>query len=143
MNTTTLNMTTLDGNVIIKKGGGGTPTPPSGGENGDWEYYDCNIEEFQNLPLYLYPAALIKTARVTDGVLSLIRIGCYTFSYASADEDKYIAIAIDYSQPCIDVNGERTLREYIALYPNGQLAQLITPLQSLPRLTKEQFYLLD
>ena len=33
MNTTTLNMTTLDGNVIIKKGGGGgTPdTPPSGG----------------------------------------------------------------------------------------------------------------
>lgn len=31
MNTTTLNMTTLDGgNVIIKKGGGGTPTPPSG-----------------------------------------------------------------------------------------------------------------
>lgn len=27
MNVTTLNMTTLDGNVIIKKGGGGTPTP--------------------------------------------------------------------------------------------------------------------
>lgn len=40
MNTTTLNMTTLDGgNVIIKKGGGGTPTPPSGGEVLEGEYY--------------------------------------------------------------------------------------------------------
>jgi hypothetical protein len=34
MNTTTLNMTTLDGgNVIIKKGQGGGSTPPSGGGN--------------------------------------------------------------------------------------------------------------
>lgn len=37
MNVTTLNMTTLDGNVIIKKGGG-TPTPPSGGES-NYTYY--------------------------------------------------------------------------------------------------------
>ena len=34
MNTTTLNMTTLDGGVIIKKGEGGGSTPPSGGESG-------------------------------------------------------------------------------------------------------------
>lgn len=35
MNTTTLNMTTLDGGVIIKRGegGGSAPTPPSGGSN--------------------------------------------------------------------------------------------------------------
>lgn len=40
MNTTTLNMTTLDGGVIIKEGGGATPTPPSsGGEVLEGEYY--------------------------------------------------------------------------------------------------------
>lgn len=41
MNTTTLNMTTLDGGVIIKRGGGGsTPTPPSGGgAELEGEYY--------------------------------------------------------------------------------------------------------
>lgn len=40
MNTTTLNMTTLDGGVIIKKGT--APAPPSGGESGgqlEGEYY--------------------------------------------------------------------------------------------------------
>lgn len=39
MNITTLNTTTLDGNVIIKKGGSTTPTPPSGGEILEGEYY--------------------------------------------------------------------------------------------------------
>ena len=38
MNTTTLNMTTLDGGVIIKKGGA-TPNPPSGGDVLEGEYY--------------------------------------------------------------------------------------------------------
>ena len=37
MNTTTLNMTTLDGGVIIKKGT--APAPPSGGEVLEGEYY--------------------------------------------------------------------------------------------------------
>lgn len=41
MNTTTLNMTTLDGGIIIKRGegGGGTPTPPSGGDVLEGEYF--------------------------------------------------------------------------------------------------------
>lgn len=50
MNVTTLNMTTLDGNVIIKKGGGGTtPTPPSGGDKTlyfDVSNVDPNEREF-------------------------------------------------------------------------------------------------
>lgn len=37
MNTTTLNMTTLDGGVIIKRGT--APAPPSGGEVLEGEYY--------------------------------------------------------------------------------------------------------
>lgn len=38
MNTTTLNMTTLDGGVIIKKGGGTSPKPPSWGNS--YRYFD-------------------------------------------------------------------------------------------------------
>jgi hypothetical protein len=41
MNTTTLNMTTLDGGVIIKRGEGGGSTPPSGGESA-MEYWDIS-----------------------------------------------------------------------------------------------------
>lgn len=145
MNVTTLNMTTLDGgNVIIKKGEGGTtPTPPSGGESGDWEYYDVSASE-EDMSLYAaYLSARVKKADVRDGVISKVQIGCMLFAFASSDYDKYIAFAVDFSQPCIDANGTRTLREQIALYPNTELAQLVGMLQSFPRLTKEQFYSLD
>lgn len=54
MNTTTLNMTTLDGGVIIKRGGGGTPTPPSGGEVLEGDYFLAKANEYYwktNLPM--------------------------------------------------------------------------------------------
>ena len=134
MNTTTLNMTTLDGGVIIKRGT--APAPPSG----DWEYYDCSSST-ENVSLYAaYLSAIVKKAEVRDGVISEVKIGCMLFAYASSDYDKYIAIAVDFSQPCIDANGTRTLREQIALYPNSELAQIVGMLQSFPRITKEQFY---
>ena len=41
MNTTTLNMTTLDGGVIIKKRGSGS-TPPSGESASTMEYLDVS-----------------------------------------------------------------------------------------------------
>jgi hypothetical protein len=113
------------------------------GESGDWEYYDCNIEDFKGVPLYLYPNPLIKTAQVTDGVLSLIRIGSYIFSHNSADGDRYIAIAIDYSQRYVVDNDIKTLREWVTLRPNSEMAQIVAPLQSLPRITKEEFYSLE
>lgn len=106
----------------------------------DWEYYDCSSST-DDMSLYAaYLSARLKKADVRDGVISNIEIGCVFFAYASSDYDKYIAIAVDFSQPCIDASGTRTLREQIALYPNSELAQIVGMLQLLPRITKEQFY---
>jgi hypothetical protein len=117
----------------ITAGGGDAPS-------GDWEYYDCSSSA-ENMSLYAaYLSAIVKKAEVQDGVISKVQIGCVIFAFASSDYDKYIAIAVDFSQPCIDANGTRTLREQIASYPNSQLAQIVGMLQSFPRLTKEQFY---
>ena len=113
----------------------------SGGNasEGDWEYYDCsNSTEMAQYATYF--SGIIKKAEVRDDVMSNIKIGCFLFAYCSSDYDKHIAIAIDYSQSCIDANGKRTLREQLALYPNSELAQMAGMFQSLPRLTKEQFY---
>ena len=114
----------------------------SGGNanEGDWEYYDC-LSSTEDMSLYaVYLSVRVKKAYVRDGVISKVQIGCVLFAFASSDYDKYIAIAVDFSQPCIDANGTRTLREQIALYPNSELAYLVGMLQSYPRITKEQFY---
>lgn len=109
----------------------------------DWEYYDCSSSA-EDMSLYAaYLTGRMKKADVRDGVISKVQIGCILFAFASSDYDKYIAIAVDFSQPCIDANGTRTLREQITLYPNSELAQIVGMLQSLPRLTKEEFYKLD
>ena len=109
----------------------------------DWEYYDCSSST-ENVSFYAaYLSARCKKAYVRDGVISKVEIGCLLFVFASSDYDKYIAIAVDFSQPCIDANGTRTLREQITLYPNSELAQIVGMLQSLPRITKEQFYSLE
>lgn len=122
----------------ITTGGGG-----SGESEGDWEYYDCSSST-EDMSLYgSYLSARMKMADVRDGVVSKIKIGCPLFAFASSDYDKYIAIAVDFSQPCIDANGTKTLREQIASYPNSTLAQLVGMLQSSPRITKEQFYALE
>ena len=118
-----------------ESGGGDAPS-------GDWEYYDCSsATEMAQYATYF--SGIVKKAEVRDDVMSNIKIGCYLFAYCSSDYDKHIALAIDYSQSCIDANGERTLREQIDLYPKSELAQLAGMLQSLPRITKEQFYNLD
>jgi hypothetical protein len=120
----------------ITAGGGDAPS-------GDWEYYDCSSSA-EDLSLHAaYLSARVKKANVRDGVISKVQIGCIIFAFASSDYDKYIAIAVDFSQPCIDANGTRTLREQIASYPNSELAQIVGMLQSFPRLTKEQFYALE
>lgn len=115
-------------------------TSGGSGESRDWEYYDCSSST-EDVSLYAaYLSAIVKKADVRDGVISKVQIGCVFFAFASSDYDKYIAIAVDFSQPCIDANGTRTLREQIALYPNSELAQIVGMLQSFPRITKEQFY---
>lgn len=121
----------------LQVGGGGTE------DLSDWEYYDCSSST-EDMSLYAaYLSARVKKAEVRDGVISKVQIGCVLFAFASSDYDKYIAIAVDFSQPCIDANGTRTLREQIASYPNSELAQIVGMLQSFPRITKEQFYTLE
>ena len=73
MNTTTLNMTTLDGGVIIKKGT--APAPPSGGGSGDdgWEYY--KVDSSFNA---LKEEELSAVANGVAGMLSLCYMGCIT-----------------------------------------------------------------
>ena len=118
-------------------------TAGGGSTEGDWEYYDCSSST-EDMSLYaVYLSARVKKADVRDGVISKVQIGCVLFAFASSDYDKYIAFAVDFSQPCIDANGTRTLREQIALYPNSEIAQIVGMLQSFPRLTKEQFYTLE
>lgn len=122
---------------------GGGESGGSGESEGDWEYYDCSGSTEDMLLYASYLSAIGKKAEVRDGVVSKIQIGCPLFAFVSSDYDKYIAIAVDFSQPCIDANGTRTLREQIALLPNSPLAQVVGMLQSFPRLTKEQFYALE
>ena len=111
-----------------------------GGDLGDWEYYDCqNFTE--DLVTYIcFLSARLKKANVKDEVISKVQIGCLGFLSPSYDYDTIVAFAVDFSQPCIDANGTRTLREEIASNPDTELAQVVGMLQSFPRLTKEQFY---
>lgn len=108
--------------------------------SGDWEYYDVSNAVNDQYVYAAYLSGVFKKAEVRDGVISKMKIGCYLFAFASSDYDKYLAVAVDYSQLCIDADGERTLREQIALYPNSEIANVVAILQSFPRLTKEQFY---
>lgn len=51
MNTTTLNVVSLDDGRIIKKGGGATPTPPSGGESGGIKLMYLNLAPMGGVPM--------------------------------------------------------------------------------------------
>jgi hypothetical protein len=114
-----------------------------GGEESDWIYYDCSSADNSIFQMAMMLPAILKKAEVRDGIVSGVKIGSPAFTYLSSDYAKIIAIAVDFSQPCIDANGTRTLREQIALYPNSELAQIVGMLQSFPRITKEQFYSLE
>lgn len=129
MNTTTLNMTTLDGgNVIIKKGGSGgsTPTPPSGGS---MEYVVFNAETYlitfgEFLGMFGY---LVKFPNKIEPIGLMVGMG-------GAVNDA-IAFAIDPTTE-VDFQGERkSVREWGIAFG--------ADLDTLPRITKEEFYNLD
>ena len=118
-------------------GGGG-----SGEVEGDWEYYDTsNADEVS--PMGVYLGCIQKLAEKRNGVVIPKKIGCFLYAFPSSDYDVIIQVGVDFSQPCIDASGKRTLREQIALYPDSELAMIVASLQTCPRLTKEQFYKLD
>ena len=129
MNITTLNTTTLDGGVIIKKGV--TPTPPSGGEN-NYEYIDVRGSDVGTIlcMMGIY-------AKVVSGDKVSILPAAYADKLAS-DEGVIIAVSIDFSALLV----ENVFSGY-----NGTVGDWLTSYgvdtSSIPRITKEQFYSLD
>ena len=137
MNTTTLNMTTLDGGVIIKKGT--APAPPSGGESGggDWHYFD--VSELDMTDAIIGMSIIISTMMVKFDVtpkgVGIGSAGYYSLiSGASQGNAKILAIGVDYTQHAI-TDGQDVLF--------GDMIAELKAQFGLVEITKEQFYTLD
>lgn len=143
MNTTTLNMTTLDGGVIIKKGGGGN----SGGSN--LEYIDLN----GNLGLGdILTGGIVEmkvTIENTDFPIEGV-IGVSTAVYPLLTQLKNTGatinlIAISYNRDAVAITKQDgvvvTQTAYELLVREGE--SYVELYNSAPRLTKEEFYSLD
>lgn len=146
MNTTTLNMTTLDGgNVIIKKGEGGGSTPPSGS---NVEYLDLRGVEAGQLRNFLVAFAANLNVEITEGGLVGAKMAGLTWGYLDIMFDTAInpnwakAISIDLTTNIIqEQDGQQmvmTIRELITA-----LGLNPADIDAIPRITKEQFYSLD
>ena len=98
MNSTTLNMTTLDGGVIIKKGT--APAPPSGGESGgsNMEYWDITAmsEGVYEVAQWATLLKYIRSERESIGSMYGLKLSNIT----------PIAVAIDMSLKMANTNGE-------------------------------------
>jgi hypothetical protein len=135
MNITTLNMTTLDGGVIIKRGN--APAPPSGGE-GNIEYLDVSGVEDKTIVFEWATSARLvipQYATIVSPVGRLVEtIKNVGYGYVEA-------IGVDTSSMVAMRQGEdalsMTMAEYISMTGNSEL------FDTLPRITKEQFYSLD
>lgn len=144
MNTTTLNMTTLDGGVIIKKSEGGGSTPPSGGSN--VEYLDTS--EFALEPTQrqeeLFRCALYHKI-LFDNKEGFRVSGVNAFAWGpefNAGAFIITAIAIDFSQEVklggLSGSSSSTMKEFLFSFGLTQ-----AELDAIPRITKEEFYNLD
>ena len=116
-----------------------TPAPPSD----DYEYYDISQLDDEAINWVVAVSTLLKKAYVKNGVVSNIQIGNFFFAYVNQDYEKLIAMAINMAQPCIDINGARTLGEEIVNNPDTELAFIVSAIRSCPKITKEEFYSLD
>ena len=94
MNTTTLNMTTLDGGVIIKKGT--APAPPSGESGGSsWRYFDTTKATVtqDSLPIIKMLFPLFKE-NLNDNLKSIL---CGAPPLADWEEKIVLAVATDFN----------------------------------------------
>jgi hypothetical protein len=141
MNTTTLNMTTLDGgNVIIKKGGGGGSTPPSGGSN--WRYFDTTKATVSegSMPIINMIFSIFKTKYDTHTAIM-----CGSPTLEEWEAKRVVATAADfnlkiYNPVFANLEGIKTIEELInSLGGVESLKQAL----GFTEITKEQFYSLD
>lgn len=138
MNTTTLNMTTLDGGVIIKKGT--APAPPSGGESASTiEYFVYDKGTASAVGTY---AQYVKIEAM-EGMLKAVMPYSPTTSEIQEQMGGEIkAFGVNLNERVLLVQGDvfrdSTILE--ALAENGITREKI---DAIPRLTKEEFYNLD
>ena len=131
MNITTLNTTTLDGNVIIKKGGG-TPTPPSGGS--DWRYFDIsNAALSDKSALYEVGALVVKLSKEGNTVVGPASMG------AVISFDICVAFGLDMSQK---TNAGGEMLTYKEIYATDGLDSFF-PQLGIVEITEAEFYNLD
>ena len=120
MNVTTLNTTTLDGNVIIKKGGGGTIED-------NLTYLDVSGLPAEDRVGIIFFSALIKRRVGTIHIAPPFTIIAIEGLANEILAEQIEAIALpDFSQ-----------------YPEEYKSQLDEFITVYPRLTKEEFYNLD
>lgn len=128
-------MTTLDGGVIIKKGGGGGGSmPPSGESAFTIEYLDVSGLEMR------IKGSLWQLAYMRKGYSAINGFDIIATSWPQASEsDVEKAVMLSFSDIVMATKEIGfTIPQYCA-----QLGVTQEQLDSIPRLTKEQFYNLD
>lgn len=148
MNVKTLNTTSLDGDVvIIKKGSAssGGSTPPSGGST--IEYLD--VSEYWGIQNSLRDAlaTLADILKVKDNGETFVgtgTAGMQALLGSSITATDCIAVAIDLTRHMRgkDADGQLVFDFSIADFLITNIPDAQEQLDSIPRLTKEQFYTL-
>lgn len=149
MNTTTLNMTTLDGNVIIKRGEGGGSTPPSGESASTIEYLDLSGDSPLRDALITF-SYLIKTdgfrIEHTDSgswnaERGIIVSGNLLATVLGMTYDDYRIVKDSIKAVAVDFNTEIVMQDTI-MPIKDVFTGAEEMLNAIPRITKEQFYTL-
>ncbi len=112
-------MTTLDGNVIIKKGGG-TPTPPSGGDTSkavnDVTYYD-----YDGTVLRSYSADAFATLAEHPALPERERLVCQGWNYDLAKAQEYVAKYGKINIGATYITDDGKTRLYIRIAAEGRM----------------------
>ena len=134
MNTTTLNMTTLDGGVIIKKGT--APAPPSGGGSGEsggskYVYYDLRNASPDAKGMFLSYCALMVRFDGAD-MYTIPPLGIGGEGLDDTFIKKTLAAMTDLDLEIDFGEGLMKVRDVMSI---GGL--------TFPEITKDQFYTLE
>lgn len=140
MNTTTLNMTTLDGGIIIKRGEGGGSTPPSEGERVVSYYSIPNDADVFIKRMAVTLATYIK-GTLSTGTKCVEMGGAFAMRGSDTVHDWVEAVAIEWDAFYSNVSGTSlTCKEYLEQIVGISIEEFN---QFYPSITKEQFYTLD
>lgn len=149
MNNTTLNMTTLDGGVIIKRGT--APAPPSGGESGGStiEYLDVSglgeTNESLRNGLVMF-ADIVKSKNEEGTFVGVCLTGIQMlFGITTNNATTCVAVAVDFSRHIKGMGNEEGQAFEMSIFDLlvTMVGTTAEQLDSIPRLTESEFYSLD